>query len=512
MKDFFLYTAVAVSGAAVLALEILGTRILGPFYGVGLFLWSALITVTLAALSLGYLIGGRIADKNATLTHFCCIIGIAGAWIVLIPWLKNPFLSITEPLGLRQAVLAVAFILFFPPLTLLGMISPYAIKLRAESIEKVGRTAGNLYAISTLASVFSALLTGFYLIPNIGVNRLALIIGIVLMITAGYGLYRQKKRAIAGTAVIGIILALFFFWNAWAESAGPDSNLLTVRQSQYGEIRVIDIEGGRYLLIDGGIHSAVDTTTWTSITHYAAVMDLPKYFFERPGKALLIGLGGGSLLKQYAQDGWNVDAVEIDPTVIEIAYDYFGLSDKEGHIVEMDGRQFLGTTEDSYDVVLLDAFGSSSIPFHLVTEEVFGLIADHLTENGILAVNIETIGWDDPLIATLAATLTKQFANVVALPMEEPPDQLGNIVILASDRQLEPLRTPEDNATFDPYWRYGPGYQKVHAWDNRFIPDITGISALTDDLNPIDIRSEMINLEARKRLHVLFEEEDGINR
>ena len=172
----------------------------------------------------------------------------------------------------------------------------------------------------------------------------------------------------------------------------------------------------------------------------------------------------------------------------------------------MDGRRFLKTSHDRYEVILLDAYGSSSIPFHLVTEEVFGLIAKRLTENGILSINVETIGWDDPLIATLSATLRLHFANVLALPMEEPPDQFGNIVLLASNRELEPLTEPEDNVTFDPHWRYGPGYYKRHAWDNRFTVDITGISPLTDDLNPVDLRSEMINLEARKKLHAFFEE------
>jgi spermidine synthase len=510
MKNIFLYIAVALCGAAVLALEILGTRILGPFYGVSLFLWSALITVTLAALSLGYLIGGRSADKRATYSKFCYLIGIAGLWILLIPWIKSPFLTLTAPLGLRAAVIAAAFILFFPPLTLLGMISPYAIKLKVDSMEKVGRTAGNLYAISTIASVFSALLTGFFFIPIIGVNRLTISVGIILIIFAGYGLYTQKKRIIAIASFILVILALLLLWNSSAETADQNSNIVTVRQSQYGEISVLDNEGERYLLIDGGIHSAVDTTSWNSITHYAAVMDLPKFFFGHPGNALLIGLGGGSLLKQYASEGWIMDAVEIDPAVIEIAHDHFGLSDKEGNIFAMDGRQFLSTTNRKYDVILLDAFGSSSIPFHLVTEEVFGLIARHLTEGGILAVNVETVGWHDPIVITLSATLKQKFSNILALPMEEPPDELGNVVILAANRQLDPLRTPEENVNFDPNWRYGPGYQKLHAWDNRFIPDITGVQVLTDDLNPIDIRSEIINLEARKKLHSLFGD-DGNN-
>lgn len=503
MKKIYLYITVAICGAAVLALEILGTRILGPFYGVSLFLWSALITVTLAALSLGYLIGGYFADKNPSTKHFFYIIGIAGIWILFIPLIKHPFLEFAEPFGLRTAVLVASFILFFPPLTLLGMVSPYAIKLKLETVEKTGRTAGTLYAISTIASVFAALLTGFFLIPNIGVNRLTYIAGILLVVTSVIGLVMHKNKIIGGVLFIITIIFSILVWDATAESM-DDYNLKAIEQSRYGEIRIIDADEIRYLLIDGGIHSAADTNTWISVTHYAAVMDLPKYFFTKPGKALLIGLGGGSLLKQYIIGGWQVDAVEIDPAVIKIAYEYFGLSRDEGNIIEMDGRQFLKTSKEKYDVILLDAFGSSSIPFHLVTVESFKLIADRLTENGILAINIETVGWGDPIISILSATLKTHFNDIMVLPMEEPPDQVGNIVILASNRKLDILHEPEYNTTLDPEWRYGPGYQKRHAWDNKFMPDTEGVLILTDDLNPIDIMSEKINVEVRKRLHLFF--------
>ena len=176
-----LYLVVSVSGACVLAIEILGTRILGPFYGVSIFLWSALISVTLAALSLGYAIGGRWADRGPQASRLAFMLAGAGVWMLLVPWLARPLLSITEPLGLRAAVLASATLLFFPPLTLLGMVSPYAIRLSAERLEEVGRTAGNLYAVSTLASVFAALATGFWLIPNIGVTKLTLGVGVLLV-------------------------------------------------------------------------------------------------------------------------------------------------------------------------------------------------------------------------------------------------------------------------------------------------------------------------------------------
>ncbi|MCB9503788.1 MAG: fused MFS/spermidine synthase [Deferribacteres bacterium] len=145
-----LYVVVSMSGASVLALEILGTRILGPFYGVSLFLWSALITVTLAALSVGYLLGGHWADKGATFSRLYALLILAGLWFILIPWIKYPVLLLLEPFGLRVAVLFASVILFFIPLALLGMVSPYALKLKTHNLGEVGRSAGTLYAVSTL--------------------------------------------------------------------------------------------------------------------------------------------------------------------------------------------------------------------------------------------------------------------------------------------------------------------------------------------------------------------------
>ncbi len=505
MKNFFLYWIVSVTGAVVLALEILGTRVLGPFYGVNIFLWSALISVTLAALSLGYMVGGRMADKHASLNRLSLLLTISGIWILSIPWIRYPFLTLAEPLGLRSAVLVAACILFFPPLMLLGMVNPFAIKLKATSLETIGKTAGNLNAISTLASVFSALLTGYVLIPNVGVTALLFILGILLLITAIIGSRKEGKSKLTKVTAI-FLLAAGGFATTNNPEVLPDAEhgLLAIEQSPYAELRVLDIEEQRHFIIDGGIHTRTDTSTWRSSVHYAAVMELPKYFFDEPGTALVIGLGGGSLVKQYNYHSWKVDAVEIDPVVISMAEKYFGLSRSEANIFEMDGRQYLASTEKKYDVIMLDAFGSSSIPFHLCTQEAFQLMANRLTSNGILAVNIEAIGWDDPIISTFTATVKSVFHDVLILPMEEPPSVLGNFVLLASQNTLEPKRIPEDNLTFDPAWRYGPGYQKVHAWDNRYVPDIKHVSILTDDRNPVDVRAEVINFEGRKILHEYF--------
>ena len=377
MKHKYLYLAISASGASVLAVEILGTRILGPFYGVSLFLWSALITVTLAALAAGYALGGRWADRGATMERLSILLASAGLWLIAVPWLRDPLLRFAEPAGLRAAVLLSAFVLFFPPLMLLGMVTPYAVKLRTASLSEVGRSAGDLYAVSTAASVAAALATGFFLIPHFGVRRLTLAVGAILVATALPGLIGRRASAARRSAAVLVLAAAAVAAARLDENAAaPERGLVFKAQSPYGEIRVVDDQEIRYLLIDGGIHTAVDTSFYfNTIMQYANVVDLAKQYFERPGRLLLIGLGGGSIARSFSRTGWAVDAVEIDPVVIRAAEGYFDLRPEHARVFEMDGRRFLASRAETYDVIVMDAFGSSSIPFHLVTREAFALAA-----------------------------------------------------------------------------------------------------------------------------------------
>lgn len=499
MLNFYIYLAVIVGGAAVLAVELLGTRIIAPFYGASLYLWSAQISVALAALSVGYAIGGRWADRGPKLERFALVIGLAGVWIALIPVMRTPALAISESAGLRAAVLITSAVLFFPPLTLLGMISPYAIRLKASSLDVVGRTAGNLYSVSTVASVFAAIATGFFLIPNIGVTRLLLLIGLCLVATSAIGLLLGRNAKAVATAVILLAISAGSFAAAPELKANPEIGLLEVRQSAYGEIRVVEVDGTRFMVLDGGIHTMIDPATWDSHFAYVHVLDIVKTMYREPGEMLLVGLGGGSVVKSFRRDGWKVDAVEIDPEVTEVAYSHFGLFPVEAEVHTMDARQYLITNDKKYSLLVMDAFGSSSIPFHLVTKEAFELVRTRMTEHGILAMNIEAVGWDDQIVKSLSATLDQVFDHVVILPIAEPPDQIGNLVLFASDRSLDlpdELPVPRD--------RFSPEYNRVHAWDNRFTAQQDWGPVLTDDLNPVDVWAERVNLEARKDLHEFF--------
>lgn len=511
MKNNQLYTIVAISGASVLVLEILGTRIIGPFYGVSLYLWSALISVTLAALSLGYYLGGLWADKSASARRLGAIFLAAGLWFILIPWLKYPILALTETLGLRIAVLLTSLILFFPPLTLLGMISPYAIKLRTKNLNEVGRAAGNLYAVSTVASVAAALLTGFVLIPNVGVSRLTISVGILLALTAGYiyFLSNAKLPKLINTILL-IVISVLFIGASWIiPGSRSGENIRFSRNSGYALVEVVDFQNARSLLIDGAIHSIEDIYTGGSLHRHVVVIDITKFLFNSPGEMLLIGLGGGSIAKSFANDGWNVDVVEIDPVVTQAACEFFNFDKNACPVFHQDGRQYLKNSETKYDIIVVDAYGSSAIPFHLVTQEAFALIKNHLKPDGVLALNVETVGWHNVIIHSIAATLTANFSEVIALPASEPPNALGNIVLLAANHPIEidddELGHPIDVVGIDAYQHFVV-VQRNHAWDNRYKPDTQNAPILTDDLNPIDLWAESINLTARKEIHRYFKD------
>lgn len=502
MKNVYLLVIVFISGASVLAVEILGTRVLGPFYGVSLFLWSALITVTLLALSIGYAVGGRWADRGPDISRLCMLLIIAGLMIGLIPLLKHPMQNLPNTFGLRLSVLIASMILFAPPLTLLGMVSPYAIRLRTSHLQEVGRTAGNLYAISTVGSIVAALLTGFFLIPNIGVNLLLFSICATLVITGAIGILRKKPVAIM--LALFALVVIFFFHSRLDNRLYPEAKSIAFAESPYAEIEVIDVANKRYLIIDGGVHTIIDAATGESYYPYVAVTDILKDFFQAPGEMLLVGLGGGSVMKSYANSGWAVESVEIDPVVTAMAKAYFHLRDDEGPVHHTDGRQFLITNEKKYDIIMLDAFGSSSIPFHLVTREAFATVAERMHPNAVLAMNIETKSWNDEFLLSLAATLKHTFSEIMVLPAHKNPEGLGNLIVLAANRPFVSDRGYSYEELAPPGYLLSMDYRRDFAWEKRFIPNSETGFVLTDDLNPVDLWSEAINNLAREDLHEFF--------
>ena len=237
-------------------------------------------------------------------------------------------------------------------------------------------------------------------------------------------------------------------------------------------LKVVDSEFGRQLVINDRVKGFVDTTTWNSRLKYGGVLDLPLHYFVGSGKMFLIGLGTGSIPKSYRRRGWEVDVVEPESAVIHIARRSFGFSDSGVQVRNDDGRRFLEGSNVTYDVVIVDEISSMPPRPHLLTKEFFQIVARHLRDGGIIAAAIESFGWNDAMVTSLAATLGGMFQHVIVLPIAEPPNRFGSIVVLASNRTLDNLlQDLNHNEELDPDWRFSPDYQKTHAWDNHFTPD-----------------------------------------
>jgi spermidine synthase len=255
---------------------------------------------------------------------------------------------------------------------------------------------------------------------------------------------------------------------------------MSFRDTTRAIIKTIDSEDGRAFVVNGRVRDLVDTITGRSQARFVAVMGLPTHFFLRPGRALLLGLGSGSILRNYRHERWSVRVAEPDEGVIRTAADVFRTSLPDTLLVHADGRAFLEGTEEVCEVLLVDGISPPSFPGHLFTEEFFTLAVRHLSADGMVAVAFEAVGWHDLLVESVGKTMARVFRQVLVLPIVEPPDRFGSVVLIGTNDPRDLVRDPDRNAFYYPDWRYGPEYQKVHGWDNHFPIDTTRGMVFTD--------------------------------
>ena len=373
-----------------MALEIMNSRTLAPYFGSGLFVWGSLIGVVLAGLSLGYYYGGKKADVNPSYTTFSSIIFAAGGYALLTTLASAGIFSfvIATHLGERFTPLLAAALVLGPPSVLLGMVSPYAIRLSAKKIEKVGQTAGNLYALSTTGSIIGTFVTAFLLIPEASLTTNLYGVSAVLLISSIIGLSLRGK-ALAAIVIAGSIALI-------ASPPVPTAGVIEQRDTLYHRLVVLDdsVQGIRTLLLDNNFHSAMDLRAPERIVYlYTGYFHLGAAYNPDMEDVLFIGGGGFSGPKRFLMDyeDITVDVVEIDGEVVEIAQQYFqAVPHERMRTFVDDGRVYLTKTDKKYDVVVLDAYGRTYVPFHLMTKEFHQLLSEHLTEDGVLVSNIIT--------------------------------------------------------------------------------------------------------------------------
>ena len=443
-----LFATVFVAGVAVILIEVLGTRIIGPVFGVSLFVWSALLTVTLGSLAIGYYAGGVLIDRMPTGRVLGFAVAGAGVLLALISAFSQPVLGACESLGPRGGPLVSATLLFAPSLIALGMVGPIAVRLATSDVSAAGHRVGAIYAISTAGSLVGSVLTAFYLIPHFETREILLAAAALLTLAGAIPLALRWRR----TAMLALLVPIL--------ASGQDDaplpkgiKLLDRSHSIYGLVEVLDDtqRGVRFLRSDHSIIGAQLVGDRSGAFSFLHLLEAVRFARPEARKLLQIGLGTGSLGAALGARGIDVDVVEIDPSVVEFAKKHFGFTTR-GEIHVEDARTYLRRSSRRYDVIVHDTFTGGTTPEHLLSVEVIRRIHDLLTPGGVLVLNFP--GYDHGKNAAgtwaVARTLRAVFPNMRVFrdaPPDEEPESPTNIVFFASEGDLE-FRIPA-NAAFE---------------------------------------------------------------
>jgi spermidine synthase len=502
----FLVPTAALTGALVMAIEILGSRVIGPFFGVSLFVWTALITVTLISLAAGYAAGGVIADRRQSPDTLFGIILLSGVLVLLVPLLKGPVLKASVELGLRAGALLSALALFGPSLFLLGCVSPFIIRIVAREIRNIGRTVGLFYALSTVGSFAGTLLTGYVLIAWFSVSRIFTVIGGLLIgLAAAYFLFFRGRRAAVATLALPVLL---FPPELPVSKLTPNGTRVTrvhSRDGYYGNLKVVDYSGGsmhtRELMIDGLIQGGIDIRNRLPVYEYAYFLQYLPVSIHPGGKTcLVIGLGAGIVPVWYEERGVRTDVVDIDPDVVAVARKFFSFANS-GEVFVADARYFLNTAGKRYDYVVLDVFNGDTTPGHLLSLEALRAVKGRMTERGVLAVNlVGSLRRETYMTASIVRTLEAVFRSVAIHPNFDPAEGegTGNITVIARDVSGPP---PDPNAFSGIPVHPLASERVVRGMARTFrFPEGTPAVILTDDYNPVDFYDTWLRERVRRNL------------
>lgn len=385
-----LRAAVIIGGASVMVVEILGSRVLAPVFGTTLHVWSALITVTLAALAIGYAWGGRIADKRPGLGTLMTVMAIAAGALLLADLITKPVLSTAYAAGMVGGTFVAAVLLFLPTLLLLGMVSPMAVRAAADQLN-LGTSVGNLYAISTIGSVIGSLAVSLLIIPNMSVHAAIIGTAILLAVVPMWYLLVRKRLQQAALLLVGLAVASVGTAIAGQEADKEvlyknKAHRVTARvPSSYGDLVVSDEGGVKYLFLNGVQQgSMIGDLSYApyayGLMRLATAKGIPK-------KVMIWGLGAGVYARAMAEAGSEVTVIEIDPMSEKVSREHFGLPPAVKVIVG-DARTETARLTEKYDVIVLDAFSGDSPPFHLLTREAFADLKEKLAPNGLIVANI----------------------------------------------------------------------------------------------------------------------------
>jgi spermidine synthase len=486
-ENFLLETVVFVSGALVMIYEIIGSRILAPFIGTSTYIWTSLIGVILGSLSFGYWFGGKMADREPNLRVLSAVMFFGGAILSATILVQNIVLSVIASSTVRLEIKAIiaALILFAPASVLFGFVTPYAVRLKMQTVENAGKTVGRLYALSTVGSIFGTFLAGFFLLPFVGsIRTMYLLAGLMFALSLLLAPFKQSVQSI----FLILLFPMAILVNELFAYSLIVSNKMHDFDTQYNRVQIYDStekvtgKAMRILLTDpSSTQSAMYLESNELALNYAKYYHLLRHFNPNFEKTLIIGGAAYSFPKEYLRVYPNkqIDAVEIDPQMTEAARKYFNLQESPNlQIFHEDGRVFLNRNTTKYDVILIDAFTSLySVPFQLTTVEAVREMEKSLTENGVIIVNLISAfeGEGAKFLQTEVKTYKEIFPQVVLFKAK--PEKLEhipqNIILIATKAKV--INFESNNEEISALLK------------NRYDKTLdSSLPILTDDLAPVE--------------------------
>ena len=445
----FLFLLSFIEGASVMACELFSAKMIAPFFGGSLYVWAAVLGVTLFALMSGYYLGGYISErtKKDNLVYWILLIG--GVFLMLMPyssvWSMSRFLDMSVQWGSTVSLM----IFMFPPLLCMGMTSPIIINLINTKLDQTGKSAGSVYAISTLGGIVATFLVGFYLLPEFGIKWPCFMFGILLSVFPLFALVRKRFFSAAT-----FLLPLFYFgYLNTVKSIPKDDSVKLVYESEgvLGQIRVLDMlyptatrgwKEGRTLMVNNTAQTIMDLEDpeydlwdWSFFFPTAASI------YPQGSDVLLLGLGGGTLVQQFERLHFNIDVVEIDQRVKEVAIEYFFIDPKTNIIID-DARRYINTCEKQYDIVTLDLFLNETPPAHVLTLESFTRIKSLLKPGGMIMMNFYGYLAGDKGRASRCILKTFEEAGYQVEMLATPGNEANrNLIFLASEEKKDFTKT-----------------------------------------------------------------------
>jgi len=475
-------------GAGALGAEIAAARLMAPWFGASTIVWANTIAIVLVSLSAGYALGGRLADKDPRPEGLARIVLTASVLLAIVPFVSGPFLRLASKAvdQLSAAIFVGSLVgvgvLIAIPLLLIGMVSPYALRLAVDTVDATGRTAGRLYAISTVGSLVGTFLAALLLIPLVGTRRTFLIFAAAMALAAVPQVARWRvQAAVVPVAILGL-LALPTGTIKTADTG--DGRVVWEAETDYQYARVLQTpDGERTLELDEGyaVHSVYRPGRWLTGNYWDEMLAMSLAGGHAPPRSVaILGDAAGTSARQLGHyfPQTRIDAVELDGELTKVGRKLFDLRGPNLHTYTADARPWLYASTRRFDVILVDAYRQPYIPFYLTTAEFFTLVRDHLEPGGLVIVNVAQPPGSTSLERVLSATMRATFgANAV---WRDPSQRINTMLVgTTSTDPAARLRAaaaglPADLALLVP------------AAADRLAPALTGGQVFTDDRAPVE--------------------------